>query len=618
MKMTLYNLVAAKAETHKNKTAILGFNHVMFNYDHLYQQVTHIGQQLHQLGLCRYSRIALVLPNGVEAAIAFISVASHMICAPLNPNYSQHEFDFYLTDLRADALVVMEDSQSSAIAVANKHHIPIFYLSRFANDTSQLLGLTTSWRETQPLEYTSPEPHDIALLLHTSGTTSRPKLVPLTHANLCASANHIQQTLRLTSQDRCLNVMPLFHIHGLLASLLASLIAGSSIFCVNEFNPDYFINWLGEYHPTWYSAVPTIHQSIIHHLKIQNTVNIHHRLRFIRSSSAALPTQLLEQLERLFNVPVIEAYGMTEAAHQMASNPLPPTLRKAGSVGLAAGPKIAILDRLGNKLPVMHVGEIAIRGDNVFSGYADNPDANSSAFHEGWFRTGDQGYLDQEGYLYINGRLKEIINRGGEKISPREIDDVLLSHFSVAQAVTFALPHPTLGETVAAAVKLQPGGIADEQTLQRFAAHYLAPFKVPDRIVFVAEIPKGATGKLQRIGLAEKLGLSIANLPLKTQAYVAPRSSIESRIAEIWEVVLAIAPISIHDHFLDLRGDSIRAIQIITRIRQEFNIEISQQILLTQPTIAEMALTILKHQITLLDSNLTEMILTDIEGDMTP
>jgi acyl-CoA synthetase (AMP-forming)/AMP-acid ligase II len=232
------------------------------------------------------------------------------------------------------------------------------------------------------------------------------------------------------------------------------------------------------------------------------------RLRFIRSSSSSLPPQVMTELEAAFGVPVIEAYGMTEASHQMASNPLPPKPRFAGSVGVAAGPEVAVMDGDGNLLPPGELGEIVIRGRNVTAGYESNPSANASAFTNGWFRTGDQGYLDNEGYLRLTGRLKELINRGGEKVSPLEVDTILMDHPAVAQVVTFAMPHDKLGEEVAAAVVLREGAAVDERALRDFASERLAQFKVPRKIVFLSEIPKGATGKLQRIGLAEKLGLS--------------------------------------------------------------------------------------------------------------
>jgi acyl-CoA synthetase (AMP-forming)/AMP-acid ligase II len=231
------------------------------------------------------------------------------------------------------------------------------------------------------------------------------------------------------------------------------------------------------------------------------------QLRLVRSSSAALAPQVMARLEAVFRAPVIEAYGMTEAAHQMASNPLPPRQRKPGSVGVAAGPEVAIMDPAGRLLAAGETGEVVIRGDNVTSGYLANPQANAAAFSEGWLRTGDQGWMDEDGYLRLTGRLKEIINRGGEKISPREVDEALLDHPAVAQVVTFALPDEKLGEEVAAAIVLRDGAAATEAEIRDFARARLAAFKVPRRVVFVPEIPKGPTGKMQRIGLAEKLRL---------------------------------------------------------------------------------------------------------------
>jgi acyl-CoA synthetase (AMP-forming)/AMP-acid ligase II len=349
---------------------------------------------------------------------------------------------------------------------------------------------------------------DVALVLHTSGTTSRPKIVPLSQRNVCTSARNIRATLALTDADRALNVMPLFHIHGLIAGLLAPLSAGGQVCCTPGFDALHFFRWMDEVHPTWYTAVPTMHQTILARAAKNQAVIRANPLRFVRSSSSALPTQVIREIEATFNAPLIESYGMTEAAHQMASNPLPPMVRKPGSVGIAAGPELAIMDQAGNLLPSGATGEIVIRGANVTRGYQNNPKANSQAFTHGWFRTGDQGVMDDEGYVTLTGRLKEIINRGGEKISPREVDEVLMDHPAVRQVVTFALPHEKLGEDVAAAVVLKEGITATEKEIRDFAGQRLAPFKVPRTVIFLDEIPKGATGKLQRIGLAQKLGLA--------------------------------------------------------------------------------------------------------------
>lgn len=331
--------------------------------------------------------------------------------------------------------------------------------------------------------------------------------MPLSQRNLCASARNIAATLKFTASDRGLNIMPLFHIHGLIAGVLAPLAAGSQVYCTPGFNALKFFGWMDEAKPTWYTAVPTMHQAILSRAGKNTEVIARHPLRFIRSSSSSMPPQVIRELEEVFKAPLIESYGMTEACHQMASNPLPPAVRKPGSVGIAAGPEVAIMGEDGSLLARGEIGEIVIRGDNVTAGYESNAKANAEAFTNGWFRTGDQGVMDAEGYVSLTGRLKEIINRGGEKVSPREVDELLMDHPAVAQVVCFGMPHPKLGEEVAAAVVLREGQSVTERELQDFVGQRAADFKVPKKILFMEEIPKGATGKLQRIGLAAKLGL---------------------------------------------------------------------------------------------------------------
>ena len=340
-------------------------------------------------------------------------------------------------------------------------------------------------------------------MLHTSGTTSRPKLVPLLQRNLTRSAHNVARSLDLTAADRSLNVMPLFHVHGLVAGLLAPLAAGGSVVSTPGFDAFRFHGWLEEHRPTYYTAVPTMHQMVLARAPRSRPTT----LRFVRSSSASLPEPVLNELGAVFRVPVIEAYGMTEATHQMASNPLPPGATKPRSVGMATGIEIGILDDAGQLRSAGKRGEVAIKGETVINGYENNPAANEGSFTDGWFRTGDEGLLDEDGYLFLTGRLKEQINRGGEKIAPLEIDEVLLRHPAISQAVTFAIPHDELGEEIGAAVVLREGEEVSTRALRSYLSEHVAAFKVPKQFVFVDEIPKGATGKLQRIGLADRLGV---------------------------------------------------------------------------------------------------------------
>ena len=466
---------------------------------------------LNGVGIGREDRLAMVVPNGPEMASSFIAVASGCSSAPLNPAYRADEFEFYLDDLKPKAVIVQQGMDSPVRAVAGKVGVPIIELIPLADGPAGVFALDVSKLAPAAARKTGPSRGpEIALVLHTSGTTARPKIVPLSTSNLAASARHIGAALALTPKDRCLNIMPLFHIHGLIAAVLSSLGAGAAVSCTPGFNALRFFAWLDEIKPSWYTAVPTMHQTLLARLGRNTEVAKGANLRFIRSSSASLPPQVMTELEQAFGCPVIESYGMTEASHQMASNALPPGKRKPGAVGMAAGPKVAIMDEEGTLLPQGEIGEVVIQGPNVTQGYDNNPDANLKAFAEGWFRTGDQGRFDEDGFLFLTGRLKEIINRGGEKISPIEVDTILMDHPAVEQCVTFAIPHDKLGEDVGAVVVLRAGSECTERELRDFVAKRAADFKVPRKVVFVTEIPKGATGKLQRIGLAAKLGLAEA------------------------------------------------------------------------------------------------------------
>lgn len=460
---------------------------------------------LNAKGIGRGDRVAIVLPNGPEMAAAFIAIGCGATTAPLNPAYREDEFAFYIDDLKAKALVVMRGVETPARLAAQKLGVPIvelvpgeaagaFTLEGGAPGTAAQPGLA--------------QEDDVALVLHTSGTTARPKIVPLTQGNITASAAHIGAALSLAPADVCLNVMPLFHIHGLIAAVLASLRAGGTVVCTPSFDALRFFRWMEGERPSWFTAVPTMHQAILSRAERNAEIIKRVPLRFIRSSSASLPGPVMEQMEATFGCPLVESYGMTEAAHQMCSNPLEGP-RKPGKVGRAAGPEVAIMADDGAILPQGEIGEVVIRGPNVTKGYEANPEANAKAFRQGWFCTGDQGMFDADGFLLLTGRLKELINRGGEKVSPLEVDGVLSAHPAVAQALTFAIPHAKLGEEVGAAVVLREGAALTEHELRDFAAKQLADFKVPRKIVFLPDIPKGATGKLMRIGLAEKLGIKL-------------------------------------------------------------------------------------------------------------
>lgn len=510
----------------------------------------------------------MIVPESISTALTFLSVSAVAKCAPLNPAYSERDFEFYLEDLKPSALIIPAGYTTVAIEVAKAKKIPVWSVATPSAEAPDQFALEGESGNSNTESFELPSPDSVALILHTSGTTSRPKMVPNSHLNLATSAGNVANTLKLSFDDRGLNVMPLFHIHGIVGCLLSSLTAGSSIVCGNGFKNDRFLDWATDFKVNWYSAVPTIHQAVLAQAKENPEMAAALKFRLIRSSSAPLPPAVFHEMEAVWNTPVIESYGMTEASHQMTSNQLPPGQRKPGSVGVPAGPEVVILDDNNAILPQGQTGEIAIKGANVTTGYIANPEANAKAFTAGWFRTGDQGKFDEDGYLFLTGRLKEMINRGGENIAPKEIDEVLIEHDAVVQAVAFAVPHPTLGEDLAVAVVLAPDASITENELRDFISEKLADFKVPSRILFVPSIPKGPTGKLQRIGLFEKLESYFEN------EFEAPEGEEEQAVANYFSEILEIEKVGRTDNFFYLGGDSLKAQRVLSRLSSRFNLEI--------------------------------------------
>ena len=468
------------------------------NYDCLRKQVLAMADALAAAGIRPGDRVATLLPNGLPAIVSFLAASIAGTAAPLNPGYKYDEVCFYLEDTNARVLLCPPKGAEEARKAAQERGIPVYSVAVDSGGGAYLVDASTNGHS-----FSAPSPEDVALILHTSGSTGRPKRVPLRHCNLATSARNVAATYSLTTEDVALCVMPLFHVHGLVASTLATLVSGGAIVVPTKFNPLSFSRLVRQYRVTWYSAVPTIHQLLLARAGTSERPEFTGTLRFIRSASTPLSPEVMHKMESLFDVPLLEAYGMTEAAHQMASNPLPPRTRKAGSVGRPTGCSVSIIDCDGNHLGEEQRGEVVIRGPNVFCGYENNPDANEKCFIEGWFRTGDEGFIDLDGYLHLTGRLKEMINRAGEKIAPREIDRVLMMHPAVAEAVTFGFPHPTWGEEVAAAVVLHEP--ETEAALLKFCRQRLAEFKCPKKLYFVDAIPQTATGKIRRSAVATVL-----------------------------------------------------------------------------------------------------------------
>ncbi len=553
-------MVRRAAQKDPGSIAIAGPGYPPLTYERLWRFLHEAQDALAHAGVGHDDRIAVVTPGGPTPASIFLAVAASAICAPLNPALRAPEFEYYFRALDATALIVQSGMDSAAADVARRQGIPIVVLEPAREAPA---GLFTLSREPEQRIATSlgfRSPADPALVLFTSGTTARPKQVALTHHNICASAHTISTTLRLAGGDRCLNVMPLYHIHGLIGAVLSTIAAGASIVCPSGFDEADFYAWLDEFRPSWYTAVPTIHQAILSRAPEFRAIIDRSALRFIRSCSAPLPPQVMADLERTFRAPVVEAYGMTEASHQISCNPLPPLPRKPGSVGTLTGCDVAVVDEAGVLLPPGATGELLVRGPSVMDGYEGGAEANRTSFLNGWFRTGDQGMIDTDGYIFIQGRLKEIINRGGMKISPREIEEVLLEHPAVVQAAVFGVPHPTLGEHAAAAVVLRSGAAAAEAELHRFAASRLADFRVPSRIIIADRLPTGATGKLQRTRLAEHFAASLRT------PFAPPTDPLDVELTRIWRAALHLDLVGIDDNFFDLGGTSLSAVRMLVEV----------------------------------------------------
>ena len=471
---------------------------IRLTYNSLREHVTAVADALAGLGIARGDRVATYLPNGLPAIVGFLAASVAGTAAPLNPGYREDEVAFYLEDTGAKLLLCPPDGAEGARKAAAARGVPVFSLDM---DSAGAVGIAGA---PSGKTASAPSRDDIALVLHTSGSTGRPKRVPILHRNMAASTHNIVAHYRLSSADVSLCVMPLFHVHGLVASTLSTLLSGGAVVVPGKFNPLSFWRTVRDTGATWYSAVPTIHNLLLARAGAGRPAGAE-GLRFIRSCSASLPPEMMERMERVFGVPVLEAYGMTEASHQMASNPIPPGQRKPGSVGPGTGLRIGIMDEAGALLATGQRGEVVIQGPSVVSGYENNPEANAKSYTNGWFRTGDQGFLDSDGYLTLTGRIKELINRGGEKIGPREIDEVLLSHPAVAEAAAFGVPHPAWGEEVAAAVVLKAGETAGEAAILAYCKERLAEFKRPKKLYIVAAIPRTSTGKIQRGEVAKAL-----------------------------------------------------------------------------------------------------------------
>ena len=526
---------------------------------------TALVQELASVGVHRASRLAVVLPNGVDLAVGLLAACCTAVAVPLSADFQASEYRTYFCTSKTTHLLTSSDTPPSAMHVASEMNLPIIQLER-SND-----GYSVKCKNLPPLFhelFVAPLPADIAAILMTSGSTGRPKRVPLSHRNLCTAAHNVASSLHLSEHDRCLVMWEQYHIGGIVDLLLAPLASGSQIFCAGGFDASVFFDAIEKLRPTWFQGVPTTLRELLVEGKLRGRLpDKNTSLRFLRSVAAPLASDVMTQLEDAFGVPVIQTFGMTEAAPLITTNHLPPGKRKPDSTGTPVGCEVAVMDEHGIPLTPNRTGEIAVRGANVFSGYEDDPESNAACFRDGWFYTGDIGHFDDEHFLFLSGRVKELINRGGEKISPSEIEQIAVRHPAIEQAIAFSIPHPTLGEDVALAVVTKTTHPTDQESVRGFIAEYLSGFKVPSVVLFLPELPRCPIGKVRR----KELASLVVNAQHETDASPVT-DPLEMRLAQLWAVHLDVPQVDPTDDFRLIGGDSLSQIRVMSAVESQFGI----------------------------------------------
>ncbi len=581
---SLSQVLATLARKSPDAAAIAAPGRADLSFQALFQSISIAHRQLRSLGVQRGDRVMLFAPgNSPETASLSLGIAASATAIIVNPDLSNSELNYYLDRLAPQVMLAFPEQFDRLGEIAQQAGIVLIKVivdvaapaGTYRLDllpSSDIYGDIADWAIDL----------DIALITMTSGSTGAPKFVPLTHAAICDSCSQASQLLQLSPDDICLNLLSLFHVHGSISNFLLPLLSGGKVVFCGDFNPEYFIDWQLESRATWYSVGPTLHLAILKAIS-QNIDRISiHSLRFIRSGSSVLSPQTIAELERILGVPLVQGYGMSELP-LFTSTPFPPIEGNRGFIKICASTEITIRDEAANDVANGTVGEIFVRGENVMSGYLDRHQAHTNAFCNGWLRTGDLGWFDAAGYLHLAGRLKEIINRGGNKVSPQEVDNVLMQFPEVEEVGTFAIPHPRLGEDMVTAVVIKSGKSITEHALRTLLFDRLSDFKIPSQIIFVAAMPKGKTGKIQRNLLAEKFA------DRWQFTYTLPRNELELKIADLFAKVLDLDRVSIYDNFFLLGGDSLSGTQLVSRICQTFAVNIPIRSLFELPTVADLA-----------------------------
>jgi acyl-CoA synthetase (AMP-forming)/AMP-acid ligase II/thioesterase domain-containing protein/acyl carrier protein len=586
------DIVRRHADTTPDAPAIVAEGRRPLTYRELAQQSGRIRERLNSMGFGRGDRIAIVGPNDAAMAALITAVMGGATAMPMNPELSLAEFVVYLRDLNAQAVAIESGMETAARVAAREIGLPVLEVERLAGDIAGMVDIRPGVSAGKAKQLEPAQADDLALVLMTSGTTANSKLIPITHRQLALKADRYARALAITAADRCLNLMPLFHGHGLQGTVYTALYTGGSFLMLPAFSVDNFFRLIATQAPTWYSGSYTFHHAIAqaaadHADDIKKSC-----LRVVRVGSGLLEAKIANELERQLGALVLSNYSCTEVS-LICSAPLPPTPRKSGTVGrpLEGGMEVAVMGSDKQLLPPGKRGEVVVRGADVFSGYENDPATNAECFVGEWYRTGDEGVFDADGYLTLTGRIKDIINRGGEKITPLEVDAAIKSHPDVADAMTFPIPHATLGEEVAAAVIPVPGAVFTDEILSKYLRGRLAAFKVPRRFVIVDKFPMGPTGKIPRRGLADAFGLSIATAANRAERVEdnRPATPLEAKLQRLWQETLRLDRVGLHEDFFMLGGDSLQAVELFLKIEKEFGRRMPRSVLFEAGTVAKMA-----------------------------
>jgi acyl-CoA synthetase (AMP-forming)/AMP-acid ligase II/acyl carrier protein len=574
----IFGLLQAQANLRGSSPALESLDGRVLTYSELFALVSRIVSRFRDEGVSPTSRVGIVLPNGFDMSVTLLGVCCAGIAVPFNPNHQASEYRQYFTITNVEYLVCDREANSPARPVAAELGIEIIELREPAWQAGTDGRIYSNGLSRQALE------DNVAMILMTSGSTGAPKRVPLTHRNLSVAAYSVCDSLSLNPRDLCLSMWEQYHIGGIADLLLAPIAGGCPVLCAGSFNAKRFYELLEKREPTWFQGVPATLRELLVYGKQRDKLPKGSSLRFLRSVAAALPKELMQDLEQYFGVSVIQTFGMTEAAPLITTNLLPPGRRKPGSVGKPFGPEVSVTDGAGRPLPTGKHGEIAVRGENVFAGYEADSDTNASVFKAGWFYTGDVGYIDEDGFLFLVGRSKEMINRGGEKIFPYEIEEILSRHPDVSQVAAFAIPHPTLGEDVGVAVVLKENKMLDEDTVRSFVAERLTDFKVPRAVAFMVELPRCPLGKVRRGELS-----SIFLEARTKRKHASPQDELHRLLAKLWMTELYLKRVSIDEEFSELGGDSLSRIRVLFAIDELMGITLPESILIESTTIRELA-----------------------------